>query len=233
MTQDINNNVLITASSHGLGLAIAKKFSENNHGVIIHGRNIDSIHHASKCIDNVVCTIRGDLRNPSTIEKIYNKVAEHNVHILVNNAAIPCYGLPMEQMSTEQVNHSLLTNLLAPIHLIHRIYPILIKNHSGGIININSIVGIEPKKYRSIHSAAKWGLRGLSKSLRIEANEKNIRVMNVYPTQIKTVDEHKYGLDPALVADLIYKEFYNPLALEELVIDGRPNEFKPDKKYEP
>ena len=74
MTQDINNNVLITASSHGLGLAIAKKFSENNHGVIIHGRNIDSIHHASKCIDNVICTIRGDLRNPSTIEKIYNKV---------------------------------------------------------------------------------------------------------------------------------------------------------------
>jgi len=227
MMQDINSNVIITASSKGLGFAIAQKFAENNHGIILHGRDAKKIQEAKQSLNNVICTIQGDLREQITIQKIYDNVLEYGISILVNNAAIPCYGLPLAQMSVEQVNESMMTNLFSPIFLSHKLYPVLKKNSPGGIININSIVGLESKKYRSIHSATKWGLKGFSKSLRIEAADDNMKIMNVYPSRIRTVKEYTYGLDSSYVADLIYKEFTKSNGLDELVIDGRPPQFKP------
>tara|TARA_R110000824_G_scaffold5670_4_gene26059 strand:+ start:1458 stop:2159 length:702 start_codon:yes stop_codon:yes gene_type:complete len=231
MMQDTNKNVLVTASSKGLGFAMAKKFSESGYGVIIHGRNAEKIDFAKKNIDNVICTIQGDIRDEITVEFMHESVIKHNISVLVNNAAIPCYGIPLSQMSIDQVTTSLITNLISPIALTHKLYCDLAKNDFGGIININSIIGIEPKRNRSIHSAAKWGLRGFSKSLRIEAEDDNMRVMNVYPTRIRTAEEYTYGLAPKMVADLIYKEFHDPNGLDELVIDGRPEEFRPLEKY--
>jgi len=230
MMQGINKNVIITASSKGLGLAIAKKFSEKNHGIILHGRNPEKIQEAASLLDNVICTIQGDLRDKSTIQEIYDSAKKYNISILVNNAAIPCYGLPICQMSVDQVRESLMTNLFSPILLSHRLYPILSKNSPGGIININSIVGLEPKKHRSVHSATKWGLKGFSKSLRMEAGDDNMRIMNVYPTRIRTVKEYTYGLDVSYVSSLIYDEFNKQSGLDELIIDGRPEEFR--NKYE-
>jgi len=226
MKQDINNNVLVTASSHGLGYAIAKKFSENNHGVIIHGRTTKKIENAKKSLGNVVDTVEGDLREEKTIELIEKCVTKHGISILVNNAAMPCYGLTLNNMSYEQINESISINLIAPILLTHRLYPLLKGVENAGIININSIVGIEPKENRCIHSATKWGLRGFSKSLRIEASHDNIRVINVYPTRIRTVEEYTYGLDPGEVADIIYKNICNPDGLDEIIIDGRPDMYK-------
>tara|TARA_R110000824_G_scaffold139029_3_gene303996 strand:- start:692 stop:1393 length:702 start_codon:yes stop_codon:yes gene_type:complete len=231
MMQDTSKNVLVTASSHGLGVAIAKKFSDGGYGVIIHGRSAEKIEFAKKNIDNIICTIQGDVRDEATVESMQESVVKHNVSVLVNNAAIPCYGIPLSQMSIDQVTTSLITNLISPIALTHRLYCDLAKNGFGGIININSITGIEPKRNRSVHSAAKWGLRGFSKSLRIEAKGDNMRVMNVYPTRIRTVKEYTYGLAPKMVADLIYKEFHDPNGLDELVIDGRPEEFRPLEEY--
>tara|TARA_R110002051_G_C8743379_1_gene499377 strand:- start:474 stop:1175 length:702 start_codon:yes stop_codon:yes gene_type:complete len=232
MMQDINKNILVTASSKGLGLAIAQKFSENGYGVIIHGRNEEKIDLARKKVDNVLCTIKGDLTDEDTIEQLTRSSDLHNICVLVNNAAIPCYGQPLQEMTEEQINLSLSVNLISPIILTNKIYPIISRNSPGAIININSIVGIEPKMLRSIHSATKWGLRGFSQSLRLEASENNIRVFNVYPTRIKTVSEYAYGLEPSFVASKIYEEYETNSYNYELIIDGRPEEFKPKETYD-
>ena len=225
--QDISSNVIVTASSKGLGFAIARKFSDSGHGVILHGRDSDKIQVALGRLKNVIDVVQGDLTEERTIGTIHDSAIKHNVSVLVNNAAIPCYGITLDKFSSNQICETLSINLIAPIILSHRLYPDLVKNGPAGIININSIVGIEPKRNRSIHSAAKWGLKGFSKSLRIEAKDNNMRVMNVYPSRIRTVEEYTYGLDPELVANLIYENFQNPVGLDELIIDGRPEEFKP------
>ena len=133
--------------------------------------------------------------------------------------------IPIPEMNEDQMWDSLETNLVAPIKLTYKIYSLLKEQGYGSIININSIVGKEPKKFRSIHSATKWGLKGFSKSLRIEAEENGIKVINVYPTQIKTVKEHTFGLEPYDVAKKIYEEHIND-GTGELVLDGRPDEFR-------
>ena len=230
MMQDINKRVLVTASSKGLGKAIAKEFAFNGYDIILNGRDETKVYDTQFEINHniasdVICeSVIGDLRSNDVIEKLY-KVSKGNISVLVNNAAIPCYGLLLDEMDEYQISNSLETNLVAPIKLTRKIYPLLKKQGYGSIININSIVGKEPKKFRSVHSATKWGLKGFSKSLRIEAEENGIKVINVYPTQIKTVKEHTYGLEPHDVAKKIYEEHTNG-DTGELVLDGRPEEFR-------
>lgn len=224
-TQDINNCALITASSKGLGKAIAKQFINQGYHVILHGRDKDKLQATQEELgSNVITTVIGDLRDDLTIKMLYN-VSHKRISVLVNNAAIPCYGLPLDEMDENQVWKSLETNLVAPIKLTKKIYPLLKQQGYGSIININSIVGKEPKKFRSVHSATKWGLKGFTKSLRIEASEHNVQLINIYPTQIKTVKEHTFGLEPKSVAEKVFE--CHELGIVEITIDGRPEEYRP------
>ena len=223
--QDTNKCALVTASSKGLGKAIAKEFINQDYRVILHGRDKNKLLTTREELgSNVIDAIVGDLRSEVTVEKLYD-VSKERISVLVNNAAIPCYGLPLDEMGEDQVWESLETNLVAPIKLTKKIYPLLKQQGYGSIININSIVGKEPKKFRSVHSATKWGLKGFTKSLRIEAHEHNVQLINIYPTQIKTVKEHTFGLEPEEVAQDVFK--CHKIGLLERVIDGRPAEYRP------
>ena len=228
MPQDINKCALVTASSKGLGKAIINTFSKNGYDIILHGRDINKVQNTKKKIeknDVNVYEVIGDLRDNKTIQSLFD-ISKGKISVLVNNAAIPCYGLPLDEMDENKILESLESNLISSIFLTQKIYPLLKKQGYGSIININSIVGKEPKKFRSIHSATKWGLRGFSKSLRIEAEENGIKVINVYPSRIKTVAEFTYGLEPEDVAEQIYKEYINSENNGELTIDGRPEEYR-------
>ena len=227
---DTNKCVLVTASSKGLGKAIAKEFAFNGYNIILNGRDETRVYDTQfeinhKIVNDIMCeSVIGDLRSDDIIQKLYD-VSKGQISVLVNNAAIPCYGLPLDEMNEDQMWDSLETNLVAPIKLTHKIYPLLKEQGYGSIININSIVGKESKKFRSVHSATKWGLKGFSKSLRIEAKENGIKVINVYPTQIKTIKEFTYGFEPDYVAKKIYEE-HTDGDTGELVLDGRPEEFR-------
>ena len=222
---DTNKCALVTASSKGLGKVIAKEFIYQDYRVILHGRDENKLLATREELgSNVIDVVIGDLRSDDVIEKLY-EASKGQISVLVNNAAIPCYGLPLDEMNEDQVWESLSTNLVAPIKLTQKIYPLLKQQGYGSIININSIVGKEPKKFRSVHSATKWGLMGFTKSLRIEAHEHNVLLINIYPTQIKTVKEHTFGLEPQEVAQDVFK--CHKIGLLERVIDGRPAEYRP------
>ena len=222
---DTNKCALVTASSKGLGKVIAKEFINQDYRVILHGRDENKLLATREELgSNVIDAVIGDLRSDDVIEKLY-EVSKGQISVLVNNAAIPCYGLPLDKMNEDQVWESLETNLVAPIKLTKKIYPLLKQQGYGSIININSIVGKEPKKFRSVHSATKWGLKGFTKSLREEAHEHNVQLINIYPTQIKTVKEHTFGLEPQEVAQEVFK--CHKFGLTERTIDGRPEEYRP------
>ena len=226
---DTNKCVLVTASSKGLGKVIAKEFASKGYDIILHGRDQEKVYKTQYEINHqieadVMCeSVIGDLRSDDVIKNLY-KASKGQISVLVNNAAIPCYGLPLDDMNEDQVWESLETNLVAPIKLTKKIYPLLKQQGYGSIININSIVGKEPKKFRSVHSATKWGLKGFTKSLRIEAHEHNVQLINIYPTQIKTVKEHTFGLEPHKVAHEVFLS--HKFNLTERTVDGRPEEFR-------
>jgi short-subunit dehydrogenase len=79
------------------------------------------------------------------------------------------------------------------------------------------MVGLEVKSPRTLYSATKWGLRGFAQSLKEE--NKNVNVLDVYPTNIKTTPDRQNAMDVNFVVDNIYNSFLNKE--QTLILDGR------------
>tara|TARA_B110000014_G_scaffold244045_1_gene214904 strand:- start:430 stop:765 length:336 start_codon:yes stop_codon:yes gene_type:complete len=110
------------------------------------------------------------------------------------------------------MNNIININLKVPIILTYYLL-----NSLNSIININSMSGIESKKYRTLYAASKWGFKGFSESLKNEIDKKHI--LDVYPTSIKTNDKIENGMEVDNVAEAIYEAYINKE--KEVILDGR------------
>ena len=191
----MKGTVLITGSSSGLGKHLVTKFKSEGHKVIEHNGRKDH-----------------DLAILKDIYKLAMKAREHDVKILINNAAVTCPSIKLEDYNIDLIQNMIDVNLKAPIILSY-----LLIYELDSIININSMVGLETKQPRTLYSATKWGLRGFSNSLKAE-NEK-IEILDVYPTNIKTTPDRKNAMDVQMVVDKIYDAYINKET--DLILDGR------------
>ena len=187
-------NILITGQNRGLGKALAERFSKDNK-VLYHGGRTDF-----------------DLSNTSDIEKLGRYAKEHHVDMLINNAGVVCPSINLSDYSIEKIQSMVNVNLLAPIILSN-----ILVDDLKYIININSMVGLEVKSPRTLYSATKWGLRGFSNSLKKE--NKNIKILDVYPTNIKTTPDRENAMELSFVVEEIHKAFLQEES--ELILDGR------------
>ena len=191
----MKQTVLITGSSSGLGRHLVDIFSSKGHKVLEHkGRK----HY--------------DLANLKDIYRLAMKARESDVKLLVNNAAIVCPNIQFKDYSIDLIQNMIDVNLKAPILLSY-----LLSYELENIININSMVGLEFKKPRTLYSATKWGLRGFSNSLKIENEE--IKILDVYPTNIRTTPERENAMDVNMVVEKIYDAYINNKT--DLILDGR------------
>jgi len=174
--------VLITGSSKGLGKSLALCFAAQGSNIIIHGRNEADLRNVAAEVSrfNVVCdVVRGDITLADTIESLAQKAEQRNLDVLVNNAGIYKNAL-LQEMSADEYRQILETNLVAPIMMTRRIFPILQRKRSGVIVNINSLAGKNPTHGESAYCASKHGLRGFAKSIQFEAIKDNVDVIEVY-----------------------------------------------------
>ena len=228
----LRGTVLITGSSRGLGKELALVFAQNNHSIILHGRSKEDLARVKEEVakTGVNCyPIGGDLRLDKTVEDLYKLAQEKDISVLVNNAgadlrpedAGPEQKLPLNEIVDEQIDEIIGTNLIAPIKLTRRLYTFFLDKGQGTIININSLSGLEPHHFRSLYCASKWGLRGFTDSLRLEAAKHSIRVLEVFPSRIKTKAHFTFGMEPQEVAQKIYAAYENT-GINEIRLDERP-----------
>ncbi len=222
-----HKSVLITGSNKGLGKELAFIFASNDYNVILHGRNEEDLKSVEKKIlakNKNVCYVVGDLRDNETLDRLYESAQEKEISVLVNNAGVLVFPLQLETMTDENIDELLNVNLSAPIKLTKRIYNLFLENGTyGTIININSILGMNVKELKSVYCASKWGLRGFSEAFKIEAKKNNIRVIDVYPTRIRTREEYSEGIGSSEAANQIL-DFYENTSLDELVLGKKSSE---------
>ena len=181
----MNKCVLVTGDTSGLGRQLSIKFQSEGYSVMKHGGKSQY-----------------DLSVQSDVKRLALDAKRNNVKVLINNAAIVCPSLTLEHYRPNNIIKMINVNLTAPILLSYYLLDSL-----ESIININSMVGLEIKSPRTLYSATKWGLRGFANSLKAE--NKNINVLDVYPTNIKTTPDRENAMDIQMVVDKIYSSYLN------------------------
>lgn len=182
---------IITGAGRGIGKAIALKLAENGADIVINdipgSDYADETKNEIEALGVKAIVVRGDVRNKDDVDNLINKTVETfgKIDILVNNAGITRDGL-MIRMSEEDWDLVLDINLKGAFNCIKAAARPMMKQRSGSIINIASVVGVMGNAGQANYTASKAGLIGLTKTVAKEFSSRNIRANAVAPGFIES-----------------------------------------------
>lgn len=174
---------LVTGGAKGIGEAICRALSRDGFYLFIHCNS--SIEEAKELCDELgnAEIIRADLTTPEAIDII---TKDRNApDVIVNNAGIPLVSL-FDGIDEDTLRKMYEINLFAPMNIVRRFLPDMIRRKSGVIINISSVFGEVGGSCEVDYSTAKAGLIGFTKALAKEVGPSGIRVNCVCPGIIDT-----------------------------------------------
>lgn len=182
---------VITGAARGIGKAIAIKFANEGADIAFTDLAIDDNAKATEAeIAALGVNVKGYASNAANFEDTHNVVTEivkdfGRIDILVNNAGITRDGLMM-RMSEAQWDMVINVNLKSAFNFIHAVSPVMMKQKSGSIINMSSVVGVSGNAGQCNYSASKAGMIGLAKSIAKELGSRGIRANCIAPGFIIT-----------------------------------------------
>jgi 3-oxoacyl-[acyl-carrier protein] reductase len=124
------------------------------------------------------------------------------VDVLVNNAGIMTRPVPMTELDVKKWDYTMAVNLRGPFLMTQAVLPIMIKQKSGSIINVSSMIGRGAYANFLAYATSKWGLEGFTQTLAAEARSSNIRVNSVEPGYVATKLTGFHGSKPESVTDI-------------------------------
>src|SRR5674476_1647301 len=193
---------LITGASRGIGKAIALRFAAEGSDIAI--TNIvddDEFKNTIKEIESMGVKVKGYVSNAAKYEDSQNVINDvvkdfSRIDILINNAGITRDTLLM-RMTEDQWDSVIAVNLKSVFNLTKAVLMTMVKQKSGSIINMSSVVGIKGNAGQSNYSASKAGIIGFTKSIALELGSRNVRCNAIAPGFIET--EMTAVLDPTMV----------------------------------
>lgn len=182
---------LITGAGRGIGRAIALRFAQEGANVAITDIRItDEVEEFIAQLNAMGVKARAYTSNAADFDDAHKTVeavvADFGaIDILVNNAGITRDGLLM-RMTEEQWDMVINVNLKSAFNLTHAVTPIMMRQRSGSIINMASVVGVSGNAGQANYSASKAGMIGLAKSTAKELGSRGIRANAIAPGFIIT-----------------------------------------------
>ena len=199
-----NKNIFVTGATGGIGGAIIEKLTIAGANIVASGSNQEKIDKIKKNFKNIN-TIKFDISNHKDIEQLVDEVSilfDGKIDGLVNNAGINRDNIFL-RMSLEEWQKVIDVNLTSNFLISKFFIKKMIRNKSGKIVNITSIVGHTGNVGQSNYAASKSGIIGMYKSLAIEYAKKNILVNCISPGFIDTAMTDK--IDSKFKEQLIQK----------------------------
>ncbi|MBY6038376.1 SDR family oxidoreductase [Fictibacillus nanhaiensis] len=211
----MKKTVIITGGGSGLGLALARQYSNAYH-VCLLGRTEPKLKQAVQTItsDNrvsyQVCDVTDYNQVLTVLKKIFD---EDQVHLLINNAGTGVFD-SLHSLSEADIKHMVETNVYGTIFPSKASFPLFKKQGTGKVMNIISTAGLRGKVNESIYCATKFAVRGFTESLVKEWDGTNIYPTAVYMGGMDTpfwnesdhIQDRSRLKSPELVAQMIYEQ---------------------------
>ncbi len=220
-------NAIITGSTSGIGLAIARSLAGLGANVILDGfgpkEEIDNILESIKKEFQVEAIFSdADMKDVAQIRKMIDECLERfgTIDILVNNAGIQ-YTSPVQDFPDDKWDDIIAINLTSAFYTIKAALPHMYKNKFGRIVNISSAHGLVASINKSAYVAAKHGINGLTKAVALEAAESGITCNSICPGWVLT--------------PLVQKQIENMASSEKISLEEAKNKLlsqkQPDRKF--
>lgn len=217
--------VCITGASKGIGYAIAKQFADGKHNLVLNTRSDEAAlkklqeeinkDYPDSCIISV-----GDIGNPEYADAFLSMAEQAfgSVDILINNAGISYVGL-LTDMSVEEWQQLMNTNLNSLFYTCRRVIPAMVTKQSGHIINISSIWGNSGASCEVAYSTTKGGMNVFTKSLAKELAPSRIRVNAIAGGAIDTAMNDCFSQEEkdALAEEIPMGRFGTPQEVAQMV----------------
>lgn len=177
--------IVITGASSGFGAEMAKIFNADGFPLLLLGRRTEKIEELG--LSGEVMIRHADVTDQEELSKAI-KEAESvygPVDLLVNNAGVMLLGNVWKQ-SPKEWKTMLDTNVLGVLNGMQVVLPGMKERHHGTIINMSSIAGFKAFQNHAAYVASKFGVHGLSETVRQEVSGENIRIMLVAPGAAET-----------------------------------------------
>ena len=182
-----NKNIIVTGASGGIGNSIVEKLHENGANILATGTKIEKLDELKSKFSNIKI-LKFDISQHEKIEEFLNNATEElggSLDCMVNNAGITKDNLTI-RMSLEEWKKVIDINLTSTFLMCKYSIKKMLKNKSGKIVNITSVVGHTGNIGQANYTASKAGIVAMSKSLAIEYAKKNININCISPGFIST-----------------------------------------------
>ena len=182
-----NKNIIVTGASGGIGNSIVEKLYEQGSNVLATGTRVEKLEELKKKFDNIKI-LKFDISQHEKIEEFINEATEKlggSLDGMINNAGITKDNLTI-RMSLDEWTKVIDINLTSTFLMCKYSIKKMLKNKSGKIVNITSVVGHTGNVGQANYTASKAGIVAMSKSLAIEYAKKNININCISPGFIST-----------------------------------------------
>ena len=187
MTNLKNKNIIVTGASGGIGNAIIKKLNQAGANILASGTRLEKLEELKKNFENIKI-LKFDISQKDKIEEFIENATNNlggGLDCIVNNAGITQDNLAI-RMSLDEWQKVININLTSTFLMCKFAIKKMLKNKSGKIVNITSVVGHTGNLGQANYTASKAGIVAMSKSLAIEYAKKNININCISPGFIKT-----------------------------------------------
>lgn len=187
----VSKIAMVTGATAGIGRATANQLAKSGFNLIICGRRADKLIAVSdelsasgaKVLTKVV-----DVRNRSEVELFVNSLPEEwkNIDVLVNNAGLAAGLNNFAEGNLDDWDEMVDTNIKGLLYVSRMVMPLMVARKTGHIINIGSIAAKEIYPNGNVYCGTKHAVDALTKSMRRELAEHNIRVTGIHPGAVET-----------------------------------------------
>lgn len=184
----VNNTILITGGTSGIGLEMVRQFyAAGNHLIVASGNqnNLDNLNSQFPGITTLLCDLSNDQSVRSFIDKCL--VEHQDINIIINNAGVQYnYLWTDENDGYNRIENEIRVNFTSPMKIIYGLLPLLMVKQNAAIVNISSGLAFAPKKTAPVYCATKSAIHIATKSIRYQLETSGVKVFEIIPPLVET-----------------------------------------------